>query len=44
MSFETITCTLDDGAGVFFDAHDSTADDVTPEITWYDVFTTVLGG
>ena len=44
MTFETVTCTLDDGSGVFFDAADLTADDQNDEITWYDILTTALGG
>jgi hypothetical protein len=44
MSYETYTATLDGGGTVTFDAYDTTSEDEEPEVTWFDIYTTVLGG
>lgn len=43
MTYEAKTCTLQSGAVVTFNVTDTTADDVTETVTWYDIFTRSVG-
>lgn len=43
MQYQAKTCTLSSGAVVTFDAPDTTDEDTNQTVTWYEIFTRLVG-